>query len=71
MYCVVRRVRGRSIIRAGFFWMISFRLASLRTAETTVRYFCTVTSPMGLPRYFRFRSSTSIFSRAIGRSRFN
>ena len=30
-------------------WMISFLLASLSTADTTVRYFCTVASWMGLP----------------------
>ena len=54
MNCSLRSVSGRSIIRAGFFEMISLRLASLRTAETTVRYFCTVASWMGLPGGFSF-----------------
>ena len=60
--------RGRSIIRAGFLEIISLRLASLSTAETTVRYFCTVASWMGLPWWVLFRNSISRFSRAMGRS---
>ena len=42
--CVLDVVSGRSIIRAGFFSMISFRFASLSTAEATVKYFWTVAS---------------------------
>ena len=44
MRCTVRCGVGRSNIRAGFFSMISLRLASLSTAETTERYRCAVDS---------------------------
>lgn len=37
MYCSLCWVAGRSIMQAGFFWMISLRLASLRTADTADR----------------------------------
>ena len=68
MRCTVRCGVGRSNIRAGFFSMISLRLASLSTAETTERYRCAVDSLMRFPWCLRLRSSESIFSSAIGRS---
>lgn len=63
-------VSGRSIIWAGFSGIISLRLASLSTADTTVKYFCTVASCTSLPWLLRLRSSTSIFSSAMSRSLF-
>ena len=68
MRCTVRCGVGRSNIRARFFSMISLRLASLSTAETTERYRCTVDSLMSFPWCLRLRSAESIFSSAIGRS---
>ena len=41
------------------------------TADTPVRYFCTVLSLIGFPRWVRLRSFASRFSSAIGRSRFS
>ena len=71
MNCSRCREAGRSIIRAGFFWMISLRLASLSTAETTVRYFCAVFSCTGFLQYVRLRSSSIMFSSVMGRRLFS
>ena len=66
---MARWVWGSATMRAGFFSRISFRLASLRTADTTVRYFWAVASRMGFPWQVRFRSSASRFSMWMGRRR--